>query len=94
MTPPDFVPRPAGLPDTRRGRPTRLRETYKAAGWKRYDVAALVRREPRTVERWERGDTAIPSGLLYVLCRQFDVSAEHLLGWDGDADDDDFAAAA
>jgi hypothetical protein len=46
-------------------------------------VAALTGRQTSvTVERWERGDNPIPDDAKLILSRHFNVTVEHLLGWD------------
>lgn len=65
--------------------PTRLRVLYEAAGMKRYDVAALLRRDQSMVYRYELGLTPIPQEHLRTLTARFDVTVEYLLGWEEEA---------
>jgi transcriptional regulator with XRE-family HTH domain len=46
------------------------------------ELAVLCDVGHRTVERWERGETGIPDDQKRLLCQHFEVSADHLLGWD------------
>lgn len=40
------------------------------------EVGAVI----RTVFRWEHGTTAIPTDAVIRICKEFDVSADRLLG--------------
>ena len=51
---------------------------------KRYDVAALCKRDTTTVGRWISGEVPIPDQAKQTLCEHFKCSVEHLLGWDRD----------
>ena len=60
----------------------RLAELRRAAGMSIAELAVLCDVGHRTIERWERGETAIPDEQKRLLCLHFEVSADHLLGWD------------
>jgi transcriptional regulator with XRE-family HTH domain len=71
----------------------RLRELREARGLKLYDIAALLRVDPSTVNRWETGRVSnVPDDAKLALARFFDVSVAHLMGWDRDSDSDSKAA--
>jgi transcriptional regulator with XRE-family HTH domain len=60
----------------------RLKELMDAEGVKRYEIAALCKRDTTTIGRWISGDVPIPDEAKRLLCDRFDVSVEKLLGWD------------
>lgn len=60
----------------------RLGELMQAAGIKRYEIAALCKRDTTTVGRWISGDVEIPAEFLRSLTGLFNCTVEHLLGWD------------
>jgi len=49
---------------------------------RRYEVAALCRRDTTTIGRWISGEVPIPDEAKRLLCERFNCSVEHLLGWD------------
>jgi hypothetical protein len=51
---------------------------------KRYDIGALCKRDTTTVGRWISGEVPIPDEAKRTLSDEFEVSVEHLLGWDRD----------
>lgn len=47
------------------------------------EIAVLTNRgSTLTIDRWENGTTPIPDDAKLILSRHFNVSVEHLLGWD------------
>lgn len=60
----------------------RLQELREARTEARTEIATLCGVTERTVERWESEATAIPDSQKQALTEHFQVSVEHLLGWD------------
>lgn len=60
----------------------RLQELREQRGLARSEIATLCGVTERTVERWEKGDTAIPDPQKRVLTAYFNVTVERLMGWD------------
>lgn len=48
----------------------------------RYEIVALCKRDSSTVGRWISGEVPIPDEAKRLLAAKFNVSVEHLLGWD------------
>lgn len=70
------------LPDMERDG-NRLKELREAEGLSTADVAVLTHRGTSiTVDRWEKGLTAMPDDAKLILAKRFDVTVEHLMGWD------------
>ena len=65
--------------------PNRIKELREAKDLSRVHLAALcgVKTEV-TVARWERLETTVPDNAKEILAREFEVSIEHLMGWDRD----------
>jgi transcriptional regulator with XRE-family HTH domain len=75
------------------GTGNRLAELREAREWHRSKVGAQFNVGDRTVYRWETGETPIPSELIPDLAALFEVSAEHLMGWDREPAETGKAAA-
>lgn len=60
----------------------RIRELRTARQLKQYDLAAELRVDQSTVARWERNVGSIPDDKKLALAQLFEVSVEHLMGWD------------
>lgn len=60
----------------------RLAELREARDWHRTVVAATFNVGERTVYRWEIEETPVPSDLIPALAQLFNVTPEHLMGWD------------
>jgi transcriptional regulator with XRE-family HTH domain len=60
----------------------RLAELREQRDWHRTVVAASCNVGEKTVYRWETGESQVPSNLIPALADLFDVSPEHLMGWD------------
>jgi transcriptional regulator with XRE-family HTH domain len=60
----------------------RLAELRQARDWHRTVIAAEFNLSEKTISRWESGEVAIPSDCIPRLADLFDVSPEHLMGWD------------
>jgi hypothetical protein len=60
----------------------RLGELMDRAEVKRYEIAALCKRDTTTIGRWISGEVPIPDEAKRLLCDRFEVSLETLLGWD------------
>jgi transcriptional regulator with XRE-family HTH domain len=60
----------------------RLAELREAREWHRSKVAGAFNVGERTVQRWENGETPVPSDLIPALAKLFGVSTDHLMGWD------------
>ena len=64
----------------------RLRELREKRSLKLYDIAALIRRDPATISRWENGETAtIPDDIKLKLAEYYGVSPAYLMGWENDS---------
>jgi transcriptional regulator with XRE-family HTH domain len=60
----------------------RLAELREARDWRRSVVAAEFNLSEKTISRWESGEQPIPSDVIPRLADLFDVTPEHLMGWD------------
>ncbi len=62
----------------------RIAELREAAGASQAEIAAEHGVKEVTVDRWEKDKTAIPDEHKRKLCKRFDCSVDHLMGWDRD----------
>lgn len=62
----------------------RLRELRLQRELRLYDISAVVRRDPATVHRWETGGSQVPDDVKLELAHLYDVTVDHLMGWDLD----------
>lgn len=60
----------------------RLQELREARSLHLVEVAAVCRVSERTLRRWEATEIAVPDSHKPTLAAFFDVSVEHLMGWD------------
>jgi transcriptional regulator with XRE-family HTH domain len=60
----------------------RLEALRRQKGDRMVEIAALIGRDQTMVRRYERGLTRIPDDVKLKLAKHFDVSVEHLMGWD------------
>ena len=63
----------------------RVAELRIAANMSQSALAQAIGTSDVTVWRWEKGKMKISETALRELCRVFDRSAEHVLGWDREA---------
>lgn len=69
-----------------------MRELREAKGLKLYDLAAVVRKDQSMISRYEKGEVAIPIGVGEVFAAYFDVSLDHLYGFDRGSEPQEAAA--
>ena len=60
----------------------RISVLRKQRGWHRTVIAAEFNIGERTVQRWEAGETPVPSTVIPALAALLDVTPEYLMGWD------------
>ncbi len=58
----------------------RLAELREAAGLSRNQLGGELDVNPRTIYRWETGESQIPDSTKAWLCDRFGVSLDHLMG--------------
>jgi transcriptional regulator with XRE-family HTH domain len=61
-------------------RANRLREAREARDLKTYDVAALVRRDPSMIAKYERGQVPVPEAVYRKLADEWNTSVDTLMG--------------
>ena len=59
---------------------TRLKEVRKENKFTQIDIGVLLNIDHSVWCRYELGKTTIPTSFLYIFCKQFNVSADYLLG--------------
>ena len=57
----------------------RLRELREQRGLKLYDIAALVRRDPSMISRYETGESPVPEPVWRILAPFYGVSVDFLM---------------
>lgn len=60
----------------------RIQELREARDWHLTVVGAEFNVSERTVRRWESGEVPVPVDFVPRLAALFDVTPEHLMGWD------------
>lgn len=56
-----------------------LKELRNQRGFSQSGVASLMGVKLRTVQRWENGETGVPTGRLFPLARTLDVGLDRLM---------------
>ncbi|MBO5501080.1 MAG: helix-turn-helix transcriptional regulator [Clostridia bacterium] len=62
----------------------RLRELREKRGLKQSDVAQILETTQQVYSRYENGVNALPIHHLITLCKYYRISADYMLGLDGE----------
>ena len=62
----------------------RLRELREKRGLKQSDVAQILETTQQVYSRYENGVNALPIHYLITLCKYYRISADYMLGLDGE----------
>ena len=58
----------------------KLRELREDSDYTQKQIAEKLNEHLTTYQRWERGETEIPTHILKALCEFYGVSADYILG--------------
>lgn len=59
----------------------RIRDLREANDKTQAEIAKMLNVYTTTYQRWERGDTEIPTHIIVNLCKYYNVSADYILGF-------------